>query len=489
TASGVTSRVSIDSNGVEGNKSSSSPSLSSDGRYVAFSSHATNLVPGHMNQSVDVFVHDRDTGETTLVSKNSSGSEGDSDSVRPAISADGRYIAFDSFAENLVNGDTNDDPDVFVHDTTTQDTTRVSVNSDGNEANGRSLAPAISADGRFVAFHSFASNLGGDTNDVRDVFVHDTTTGDTSRVSVRSDGAEGNEYSVWPAISEDGRHVAFFSRASNLVSSDNNDADDVFAHDRETGETTRLSVDGAGTEGNNDSRTPVISGDGRYVSFTSLASNLVPGDTNKESDVFVHDQTSGDTTRISVDSTGIQANSSSTGPALSADARYVAFDSFASNLVADDTNGVDDVFVHQYLPDPPPSTTTTSTTTTVPPPDDEDFFTDDDGHLFEDDINAIAAAGITRGCNPPANDNYCPDDSFLRGQAAAFVRRALDVPASATDHFGDDDGNIFEDDINAIATAGITRGCNPPANDRYCPDDSFLRGQAAAFVRRALGLP
>ncbi len=117
------------------------------------------------------------------------------------------------------------------------------------------------------------------------------------------------------------------------------------------------------------------------------------------------------------------------------------------------------------------------------------FFTDDDGHLFESDIDAIAAADITRGCNPPANDRYCPEDDVTRGEMAAFLRRALGLPRASTDFFTDDNSSIFEEDINAIAAAGITRGCNPPANDRYCPDDDVDRGQMAAFLRRALNLP
>lgn len=117
------------------------------------------------------------------------------------------------------------------------------------------------------------------------------------------------------------------------------------------------------------------------------------------------------------------------------------------------------------------------------------FFSDDDGHLFEADIDAIAADGITRGCNPPANSRYCPDDNVTRGEMAAFLRRALNLPQVSTDFFSDDNGSIFQGDINAIAAVGITRGCNPPANDRYCPDDEVDRGQMAAFIRRALELP
>ncbi|MPZ51449.1 MAG: hypothetical protein GEU79_01725, partial [Acidimicrobiia bacterium] len=496
TTTGTTTRVSVDSTGLEGDLASTGPAISPNGRYVAFSSRATNLVPGDDNMSFDIFVHDRQTGTTTAASITSDGTFGDKDSVRPSISADGRFIAFRSFAANLVADDTNDTTDVFLHDTATGETTRVSVDSAGNQGDGSSFEPSITRDGRHVAFYSSASNLvPDDTNDVRDVFLHDHQTEETIRVSHDSDGIQGNDFSVSPSISANGRFIAFVSKATNLADGITNDATDVFVHDRHTGETIRVSVDSAGNEADRNSTGPTISDNGRYVAYFSFATDLVAGDDNGEKDVFVHDSVTGETTRVSVDSTGSEGNDQSENQAISGDGRFVAFQSEASNLVADDTNGEADVFVHQHLPDPTPPTTTTSTTpsttttTTTVPSGDADFFTDDDGHLFEDDINAIAEAGITRGCNPPDNNHYCPDNSFLRGQAAAFIRRALKVPASVSDHFTDDNNSIFQDDINAIAEAGITRGCNPPDNDHYCPDESFLRGQAAAFLRRALDVP
>jgi hypothetical protein len=165
------------------------------------------------------------------------------------------------------------------------------VGSSGNEGNGNSLRAAISADGRYVAFMSWASNLvPGDTNGSADVFVHDLQTGATTRLSVDSDGNQGNGDSWNPAISADGRYVAFQSWASNLVPGDTNGSADVFVHDLQTGATTRLSVDSSGNEGNDESYDPAVSADGRYVAFESLASNLVPGDTNDEWDIFVHDR-------------------------------------------------------------------------------------------------------------------------------------------------------------------------------------------------------
>jgi archaellum component FlaF (FlaF/FlaG flagellin family) len=172
----TTERASVDSSGIQGNRNSGNPSISADGRYVAFDSAATNLVPGDTNGLVDVFVHDRQTGRTTRVSVDSKEIQGNNASWEPSISADGRYVAFDSAATNLVPGDTNYVVDVFVHDRQTGQTTRVSVDSNGIQANQESVGlVGISADGRYVAFDSYATNLvPGDTNDLVDVFVHDS---------------------------------------------------------------------------------------------------------------------------------------------------------------------------------------------------------------------------------------------------------------------------------------------------------------------------
>ena len=231
-AQGQTIRVSVDSAGNEGDDLSESSSISSDGRYVAFISSATNLVPNDTNRAADVFVHDRQTGLTTRVSKNSAGVQGNNGSVQPAISSGGRYVAFTSSATNLVSDDTNGVDDVFVHDRQTGLTTRMSKDSAGVEGNDWSNYPSISSDGRYVAFQSNASNLvPNDTNDTWDIFVHDRETAQTKRVSVNSAGVQGNLQSVFPSISSDGRYVAFTSSASNLVPNDSNDVGDVFVHD------------------------------------------------------------------------------------------------------------------------------------------------------------------------------------------------------------------------------------------------------------------
>jgi archaellum component FlaF (FlaF/FlaG flagellin family) len=347
---GSTTRVSVDSNGMQANNGSYDPVISSDGRWVAFMSIATNLVPGDTNGFQDVFVHDRLTGATTRVSVDSGGTQANGLSVLPSISSDGRYVSFESAATNLVPGDTNGFRDIFVRDRVSGMTTRASLASSGAQGNGYSAYSAISADGRYVAFYSEATNLvPGDTNGFGDVFVHDMVTGTTTRVSVSSNGAQGNGGSAFPAISADGRYVAFWSHASNLVLGDTNGANDVFVHDMVNGSTTRVSVDSHGVQDNGETNAdpfePSLSFDGRYVAFTSFATNLVPGDTNADYDVFLHDMLSGSTVRVSVDSSGTQGNGGSYYSTVSSDGRYVAFASGANNLIPGDTNGYADVFV------------------------------------------------------------------------------------------------------------------------------------------------
>jgi len=344
---GQTTRVSVASGGAQANGPSFDPSISADGRYVAFASLATNLVSGDTNDHRDIFVHDRQTGQTTRVSVASGGAQANGPSFDPSISADGRYVAFASNASNLVSGDTNNTGDIFVHDRQTGATTRVSIGPGGTQANRGSLAPSISADGRYVAFHSDATNLvSGVTNGTTHIFVHDRQTGATTRVSVASDGTEGNSGSIKPSISADGRYVAFQSIATNLVSGCTNGTQHIFVHDRQTGQTTCVSVASDGTEGNSGSNNPSISANGRYVAFQSQANNLVSGDTGFITDIFIHDRQTGVTTRVSIAFDGTEANNVSSAPSISADGRYIAFESNASNLVNGDTNGNQDIFVH-----------------------------------------------------------------------------------------------------------------------------------------------
>jgi len=341
-----TMRASVSSTGSQGNSYSESPVLTANGRNVAFASEANNLVDNDGNEAMDVFVHDLLTGKTQRVSVDSAGAEGDGPSFSPAFSADGSLVAFASGAGNLVAGDTNGVYDIFVRNLKTGVTSRISVNSSGVESNGSSSGPSFSANGRFVAFLSYASNLvAEDGNAAADVFVHDLKTGITQRASVDSSGAEGNSFSYEPVLSENGRYVAFSSYASNLVSGDNNGTYDVFMRDLVKGVTQRISVDNSGIEGNNESSGPAISSNGRYVAFHSKASNLIQGDGNYAIDVFLRDLKKGVTERVSLDSSGIEGNSTSIYPTISANGRYVAFHSTATNLTAGDDNVTADVFV------------------------------------------------------------------------------------------------------------------------------------------------
>jgi Tol biopolymer transport system component len=402
-------RVSVASDGTQSNLgvgSSHRPSISADGRFVAFSSEASNLVPDDTNGQEDVFVHERMTGVTELVSVASNGVQGNGNSSGRSISSDGRFVAFSSQASNLVPADDNELEDVFVHDRMTGLTDRVSVASDGTESNTDTYGVSISADGRFVAFESAAtwyeeeSNLAPGTSQWGNVFVHDRQTGMTQLVSVDSDGtafaygshsasisADGrfvafqastegeaggvyvydrqtgvtelvsvaydNEGPYWgeeardPSISADGRFVAFASESRVLVpgAGDTNGKHDIFVRDRQTGVTQWVSVAPDGSQSDSSSGSPSISADGRWVAFSSLATSLVPGDTNVQDDIFVHDRQTGVTNRVSVASDGTEANRGSYYSSISGDGRLVAFISAASNLVPGDTNSADDVFV------------------------------------------------------------------------------------------------------------------------------------------------
>jgi Tol biopolymer transport system component len=371
---GVTTRVSVASGGAQAKPTrdpwggSIAGGISAGGRYVVFESDAPNLVRGDTNHLEDVFLRDRQTGRTSRVSVGSRGRQANGASWFPSISADGRYVAFQSLASNLVGGDTNRLQDIFVRDLATGKTSRVSVDSRGAQARCKlsyceSTEPALSAHGRYVAFQSSTTNLvRGDTNRLGDVFVHDRRTGRTTRVSVTSTGRQGNgdrtgTGSNAPVISADGRYVAFHSADTNLVRGDTNRTFDIFLRDRKTGRTTRVSVSTDGRQANGENLGGLsISADGRFLAFTSLASNLVAGDRNDITDVFVRDLRAGRTILASLGERDNQGEDGSSvggagaGAALSAGGRYLAFSSWAGNLVPDDTNIKPDAFVRDLAP-------------------------------------------------------------------------------------------------------------------------------------------
>ena len=327
---GFIERISVDSNHSQGNNSSNSPSISADGRFVVFTSNADNLVTGDTNNTSDVFVHDRGTGKTERVSVDSNGNQLPGGGGTPSISGDGRFVAFES-------GD-----NIYVHDRITGQTELISQSSEGIRGNAPSSHSSISNDGRFVAFESVATNLvENDTNGWRDVFVRDRLLGVTTRISVASDGTQGNADSYWAAISGDGNFVVFSSAANTFSPDDTNPYPDIFLHDRTLHQNILISKAPDGTPGNGFSWFPAISADGQTISFASFSTNIVNCQTaNNPFHILVYDRPTGQIICVT-----IGENRWSMYSSLSADGRYVAFSSYSSNFVPEGSHGVSDVFV------------------------------------------------------------------------------------------------------------------------------------------------
>ncbi|MBL8057256.1 MAG: PD40 domain-containing protein [Anaerolineales bacterium] len=368
---GTTTRVSVGPAGAQSNGQSQQPAISADGRYVAFVSAATNLVTGDTNTCAgdgyaaagtcpDVFVYDRQTGATTRVSVGPGNAQADHPADDPALSADGRYVAFVSAASTLVASDTNNVADVFVRDRQAGTTGRVSVSTAGVQQNDGGFNVALAGSGRYVVFDSFADNLlgtGGDGNSGSDIFLRDRDTDNdgimdeagavsTTRVSLRDggtledNGASGGSF--FPAVSADGRYVAFKSYSTDLVSNDFNGVADIFLRDRQANRTWRVSVNAIGQEVNTFSfDSPGLSADGRFVAFQESTNAVIAGDSNSAPDIVVYDRDTGAVRLASANSAGVIGNNGSAGPALSADGRFVAFSSYADNLVAGDTANPD----------------------------------------------------------------------------------------------------------------------------------------------------
>jgi hypothetical protein len=343
TQTGINERADVANDGSQPDRLSQGGNISNDGRFIAFWSPATNLVP-LTNIHINIFLRDRQLGVTSLVSLSSNGTQQDADSQddNPSLSDDGRFVAFGSQATNLVPSDTHGVPDVFIRDTALGQTIRVSVSSTGVEGNGGSWTPSwtnwMSADGRFVAFFSAATNLvPGDTNGVRDAFVHDMLTGQTTRVNVATDGTQANAgqgFGSGLTMSRSGRFVAFTSSASTLAPGGSDGLFHLFIHDMQTSETTRVDNTPTGALPNGGAANPAVSDDGRFVAFNSAATNLVPSPGPGDY-VVVHDRTTHTTMRAGL---GIAA-------AISPDGAFILFWSTAGDLGANTAINTPNAFV------------------------------------------------------------------------------------------------------------------------------------------------
>jgi len=333
--------------------------VSSDGSIVAFSSFASNLVPGDINGTSDIFVFNRTTKKTELISKGLGGQPANSWSRTPSMSADGRYVAYITTASNIMEGVTcpGSDPkcaNIVVYDRATHTNRLANRNTLGlrvgvsiEDADG-AIGPVMSANGQFVAFRSSSRIISStDTNTVADVFVRDLGANVTRVASVDNAGHTGNERSNAFSISNDGRYVVF-SSYSALVPEDTNGYEDIYLRDMQAGVTKLVSVAKNGGPITSTATTdrPDISNDGRYVVFQSLANEIVAGDNNNTSDVFLRDMQTGVTRRVSAANNGTGGNESSGQPAISGNGRYIVFFSSASNLVFGDNNDTFDVFVY-----------------------------------------------------------------------------------------------------------------------------------------------
>ena len=351
-------RTTLVSEALSGGGDADSYGASITGDIVAFVSAASNLVEGDTNGAEDVFLRDM-PGPVVRVSIAPDGTQPDAGADEPDLSEDGRFVAFTSAATNLVPGDTNGAEDVFVKDLTTGALQRIS-DVDGRAADGRSRGAAISADGRYVAFVSTAPDLvPGDTNFAEDVFVYDRLARTIELASVSSredqqDVAVAPGFSQRVDISGEGRYVVFDSDSAILVRGDRNQDTDVFVRDRKRGRTRRASIDSVGREGDNDSFYPSISANGRYVVFNSFAENLAPGDARDE-DVFLRDLRTKTTTLANVTADDRRRGKENVDqllqrPSVSRDADVIAFTSTAGNFVQGDRNSVEDVFVRILTP-------------------------------------------------------------------------------------------------------------------------------------------
>ncbi len=402
---GVPVRITMNTMGGEITAHALLPQVSSNGQFIVFQSDATDLVTGDTNGRNDVFLYDRSSGNMERVSRGVGGVQGDNDSYYGAVSATGRYVAFASRATNLVPMDTNNTRDVFLLDRTLDTVERVSVATGGAQGDGNSHFPTVSADGRYISFRSSSTNLvAGDTNGVDDIFLRDRQMATTIRITEVT-GSDANGAAQNPDM-DDGTYVAYETLATNVVMTDTNTAHDVYLYEISTGITTLLNESAPQTTANGMGMHVRLSPDGSWAAFSTSASNITGGldmdstwdihtyetgtgtrevaslthtgakatqisqfgipsdggdrvvflstatnltaapDTNGTRDIFVRDKLAGTTVRL-LGEGGVEPDANIMIPDISADGTVIVFNTTATNMVSGDTNGVYDIFVYQ----------------------------------------------------------------------------------------------------------------------------------------------
>jgi Tol biopolymer transport system component len=334
----ATDLVSVTADGTQGNENSILPSVDADGRFVVFESPASNLTSSDDNGKYDVFLTDRDTGSLELISRGADGRPLPGDSGGSQISADGRFVTYHSWT-----GTSAEPPKVYVYDRVEQATEQISAGARGG------TSPTISGDGRYVTFTSSSEDIVPDANRwYEDVFLHDRKAGETRIVSSSADGTQGDRSSSKGVVTADGRHVAFVSSATNLVPGDTNGAEDIFLKNLTTGDVQRITVTSDGSQLTDFFiySDPSVSADGRYVSYATTGA-FDPADVNGDIDVYLRDTVTGETTLLSRRAGGEPLSSGwASSPAVSGDGSSIAFWSNSSQIVAGDTNYTGDLFVY-----------------------------------------------------------------------------------------------------------------------------------------------
>jgi len=450
---GAVEAISAKSETKSSNGDSSVGSISSDGQLIAFETTASNLSTIDKNNYRDIYLRNRQTSTTTLLSAAEGGGDSDGSSYRPIISADGNFVVYESDATNLSSYDTNSFTDIYLYDLQSNTNTLISKDPYGPVGNGNSFNPWISGDGSYIVFQSVASNLSpSDSNNAMDIFLYDRVADDLSRISIALGGMESDGESVIPAISDDGNYIVFRSSTTNLVMGDTNGVDDIFLYNRIPRTIERISKGTAGQEANDMSDAPSISSDGRFITFTSWADNLVESDTNFSNDVFVYDRLNGSTSRVNLDSANNQSAASGWHPSISADGRYISWETSGA-MVPEDLNGSYDVYRRDYWAGPTPPAVDS----------DNDGYTVSGGDC--DDSNPAVNPGAVEVCNG-IDDNcvggidegvtttfYLDGDSDNYGLDASTTQ-ACSLPAGYAAVGGDCD------DVDPAVNPGAVEVCN-----------------------------